>query len=88
MSLGLVHTDDRLALLEIVKQLDVKEDFGDKITVRYHLSDDKYVCLLKNVTSMRLSYMQLSFSGLLEYLLQALREGINLKQECMNNCST
>ncbi len=39
-SLGLVHTDDRLALLEIVKQLDVKEDFGDKITVSYHLSDD------------------------------------------------
>ncbi len=40
LSLGLVHTDDRLALLEIVKQLDIKEDFGDKITVRYHLSDD------------------------------------------------
>ncbi len=30
---GLVHTDDRLALLEIVRQLDVKEDLGDKITV-------------------------------------------------------
>ena len=30
---GYVHTDDRLALLDIVKQLDLEDSFGDKITV-------------------------------------------------------
>ena len=30
---GLVHTDDRLALLAIARQLDVEKELGDKISV-------------------------------------------------------
>ena len=30
---GLIHTDDRLALLAIAKQLDVESSLGDKVTV-------------------------------------------------------
>ena len=29
----MVHTDDRLALLEVAKQLDVEADLGDTISV-------------------------------------------------------
>ena len=31
---GMVHTDDRLALLEIARQLDVEEDLGERLSVR------------------------------------------------------
>lgn len=31
--LGLVHTDDRLALQEIARQLDVSEELGEKMSV-------------------------------------------------------
>ena len=30
---GIVHTDDRLALLEIARQLDVEDELGERISV-------------------------------------------------------
>ena len=30
---GLVHTDDRLTLLDIARQLDVEEELGDRVSV-------------------------------------------------------
>ncbi len=33
MPAGLVHTDDRLALQEIARSLDVNEDLGERVSV-------------------------------------------------------
>ena len=67
--LGMVHTDDRLALLEVARQLDIEEELGECASV----------CLMKNpiiIIHVRPnSLSQLSFAAALNYLLEALRSG-------------
>lgn len=66
---GLLHTDDRLALLAIARQLNVEELLGDQnVTVSKILDfffENDFVFLI-----------QLSFAAALNYLLEVLGSGI------------
>lgn len=65
-SVGFVHTNDRIALLEIARQLDVEEELGEHISVL----NEKYCMFLQwNI------FPQLSFAAALNYLLDGLRSG-------------
>lgn len=66
----MVHTDDRSALLEVARQLDVVEEFGDHISVSKISAPIFFYLII---------ILQLSFAAALNYILDALRTGKNNK---------